>query len=141
MRRSGTGSGGGYGMSKNVSPPVRTGQGSRSVRPAGVAQIGQSQGNHLTNKGSTSYRGEPCIMSEISNQRSSGTKLLSMSAEEAPALAASCTANPAVKVVTDQSQAHRVRKAGAFSTTNDRRQQWSRQSFPVNQWNRGSQIG
>ena len=46
-------------MSKNVSPPVRTGQGSRSVRPAGVAQIGQSQGNHLTNKGSTSYRGEP----------------------------------------------------------------------------------
>jgi hypothetical protein len=45
-------------MNKNVSPPVRTGQGSFSARPAGVAQLGQSQGNHVTNKGTTSYTGE-----------------------------------------------------------------------------------
>ena len=27
--------------------------------PAGVAQIGASQGNHITSKGATPYRGEP----------------------------------------------------------------------------------
>ena len=59
MRRSGTGSGGGIGMSKNVSPPVRTGVGSRSARPAGVAQIGQSQGSHVTAQSESRYRGEP----------------------------------------------------------------------------------
>jgi hypothetical protein len=58
MRRSGVGSGGGIGMNKNVQPPVRTGSGSRSARPAGVAQIGQSQGDHITNKSDTGYRGE-----------------------------------------------------------------------------------
>jgi hypothetical protein len=46
-------------MNKNVSPPVRTGVGGLSARPAGVAQLGQSQGNHITNLGTTSYRGEP----------------------------------------------------------------------------------
>jgi hypothetical protein len=59
MRRSGVGSGGGYGMSKNVSPPVRTGVGGLSARPAGVAQIGTAVGDHVTNRpGSTGYRGE-----------------------------------------------------------------------------------
>jgi hypothetical protein len=59
MRRSGTGSGGGYGMNKNVSPPVRTGSGSFNARPAGVAQIGTAIGDHSTNSGrSTGYRGE-----------------------------------------------------------------------------------
>ena len=38
--------------------PVRTGSGSRSTRPAGVAQFGQIQGDHVTNRDSTGYRGE-----------------------------------------------------------------------------------
>jgi hypothetical protein len=59
MRRSGKGSGGGIGMNKNVHPSVRTGSGSKSTRPAGVAQIGAIQGNHITNKSETDYRGEP----------------------------------------------------------------------------------
>ena len=59
MRRSGIGSGGGIGMNKNVQPPVRTGSGSRSTRPAGTAQIGTAIGDHTTNRpGSTEYRGE-----------------------------------------------------------------------------------
>src|SRR5215472_13436747 len=41
-----------------VEPRVRTGSGSKSTRPAGVAQIGQSQGDHVTRQGSTGYRGE-----------------------------------------------------------------------------------
>src|SRR6516165_4656922 len=59
MRRSGTGSGGGYGMNKNVEPRVRTGSGSKSTRPAGVAQIGTSIGDHVTERARGSgYRGE-----------------------------------------------------------------------------------
>jgi hypothetical protein len=46
-------------MNKNVSPPVKTGVGGLSARPAGVAQIGNSVGDHVTNRaGSTGYRGE-----------------------------------------------------------------------------------
>jgi hypothetical protein len=45
-------------MNKNISPPVRTGSGSHSTRPGYAGQLGQSQGNHTTNKGETSYRGE-----------------------------------------------------------------------------------
>jgi len=60
MRRSGTGSGGGIGMNKNVQPSVRTGSGSKSARPAGVAMFGQMQGTHTTNRRTeSSYRGEP----------------------------------------------------------------------------------
>lgn len=59
MRRSGTGSGGGIGMNKNVEPRIRTGQGSKSARPAGVAQIGNAWGNKATHvKGTTGYTGE-----------------------------------------------------------------------------------
>ena len=44
----------------NVSPPVRTGSGSRSTNPGGVGQLGNKQGNHLTHgRGATSYTGEP----------------------------------------------------------------------------------
>ena len=50
---------GGGPSSKNVvRPNVRTGSGSRSTRPAGVAQIGNLVGDHVTNKGSTGYTGE-----------------------------------------------------------------------------------
>jgi hypothetical protein len=59
MRRSGTGSGGGIGMNKNVQPSVRTGSGSKSARPAGVAMFGQMQGSHVTSHRETNYRGEP----------------------------------------------------------------------------------
>jgi hypothetical protein len=59
MRRSGTGSGGGIGMNKNVEPSVRTGSGSKSTRPAGVSQIGYMVGDKATHeRGSTGYRGE-----------------------------------------------------------------------------------
>jgi hypothetical protein len=59
MRRSGTGSGGGLGMNKNVSPPVRTGTGAHNARPAGVAQLGYAVGDHATHSGkSTGYKGE-----------------------------------------------------------------------------------
>ena len=51
--------GGGYGSRQHVEKPVKTGTGSRSARPAGVAQIGIGQGDHITNKSDTGYRGEP----------------------------------------------------------------------------------
>jgi hypothetical protein len=50
--------GGGYGSRPHVEKPVKTGTGSKSARPAGVAQIGTSIGDHITNKDSTGYRGE-----------------------------------------------------------------------------------
>ena len=61
MRRSGTGSGGGIGMNKNVQPPIRTGSGSRGTHPGGVAQLGQHVGDKAThgNSRGTGYRGEP----------------------------------------------------------------------------------
>ena len=59
MRRSGTGSGGGHGMNKNVQPSVRTGSGSHNARPAGAGQIGLMWGDKATHlKGSTGYTGE-----------------------------------------------------------------------------------
>jgi hypothetical protein len=58
MRRSGVGSGGGYGSNKNVSTPVRTGSGSREVHPGYAGQLGQAQGSHVTGERDSSYRGE-----------------------------------------------------------------------------------
>jgi hypothetical protein len=59
MRRSGKGSGGGAGMNKVVRKPVRTGAAARHYEKAGIAQLGQRQGDHATNKrGSTGYSGE-----------------------------------------------------------------------------------
>jgi hypothetical protein len=58
MAMSGSGGGGGYGSRQHVEKSVRTGTGSRSARPAGVAQIGVTQGDHITNKSDTGYRGE-----------------------------------------------------------------------------------
>jgi hypothetical protein len=46
MRKTGTGSGGGTGMNKNVSPKVRIGPNSTNViNPKGVSQLGQKFGN------------------------------------------------------------------------------------------------
>jgi hypothetical protein len=58
VSRSGNQKGGGYGSRQHVETGVRTGSGSHSTRPAGVAQIGQKQGDHVTREGSTGYRGE-----------------------------------------------------------------------------------
>src|SRR6516225_1264562 len=58
MRKSGTGSGGGIGMNKNVQSSIRTGSGSKSARPAGVAQIGLMWGRHITRTGDSNYSGE-----------------------------------------------------------------------------------
>jgi hypothetical protein len=63
MRRSGTGSGGGYGMSKvrNVRAP-KVEPKARAVNPGGVAQLGQKQGNHITDRRSaTNYTGDELI--------------------------------------------------------------------------------
>ena len=56
MRRSGKGSGGGLGMNKNTERPVRVGPGAKGVNKQWVSQIGQSMGNHITEK-SESLRG------------------------------------------------------------------------------------
>jgi hypothetical protein len=52
--------GGGYHSRPHVEKPVKTGTGSRSARPAGVAQIGTSWGDHVTTHGgsATDYTGE-----------------------------------------------------------------------------------
>jgi hypothetical protein len=50
--------GGGIASNKVVQKPVRTGTGSQSARPAGVAQIGNAWGNHATSQGRTNYTGE-----------------------------------------------------------------------------------
>jgi hypothetical protein len=48
--------------SKNVTHrPVKTGSPRRHYEKAGVAQLGQMQGDHATNKGSTGYRGASLI--------------------------------------------------------------------------------
>jgi hypothetical protein len=60
MRRSGTGSGGGYG-SRNVKD-VRAPKAEprpRAVHPGGVGQLGQSQGTHVTRGQESNYRGDP----------------------------------------------------------------------------------
>ena len=44
--------------SKNlVHKPVRTGARREHIQKASVAQLGQMQGNHATNKGATNYKG------------------------------------------------------------------------------------
>jgi hypothetical protein len=40
-----------------VHKPVRTGAAREHIQKAGVAQLGQMQGNHATNKGATNYKG------------------------------------------------------------------------------------
>jgi hypothetical protein len=57
---SGNQKGGGFGSRQHVETKVRTGTGSRSARPAGVAQIGAMQGDHVTTYGGagTGYKGE-----------------------------------------------------------------------------------
>jgi hypothetical protein len=49
--------GGGIASRVNVQTPVRTGTGSRGTRPGGVAGLGTSYGDHITNKDDTGYRG------------------------------------------------------------------------------------
>jgi len=73
MRRSGTGSGGGLGMNKNVQPKYRTGAPRRGVRPAGAAQFGAAIGSRAMGVGDTGYRGEkvfggPALQSKLGNQ-------------------------------------------------------------------------
>jgi hypothetical protein len=50
--------GGGIASRVNVEKPVRTGKGARAIIPAGAAQQGQRQRNHITERGQpTSYGG------------------------------------------------------------------------------------
>jgi hypothetical protein len=49
---------GGHGSRNVVEKPVKTGVGARANIPAGVAQLGQRQGNHATERGKpTGYGG------------------------------------------------------------------------------------
>jgi hypothetical protein len=60
MRRSGTGSGGGFGSNKVThrnAPKVEPR--AHGINPGGVAQLGTSIGNHVTKSSSSSYRGDP----------------------------------------------------------------------------------
>jgi hypothetical protein len=50
--------GGGIHSKNVVQQPVRTGSGSKSARPAGVAQIGVAWGRHITRTGDSNYSGE-----------------------------------------------------------------------------------
>jgi hypothetical protein len=59
MRRSGVGSGGGHGSKNIVHKPVKTGAGAKAAHLGGVSQLGNKVGNHLTDKSSTGYRGDP----------------------------------------------------------------------------------
>ena len=60
MRRSGTGSGGGYRMNKHVdSRAPKIEPRAREMRPGGVGQLGQKQGSHVTRHSDSNYRGEP----------------------------------------------------------------------------------
>ena len=60
MRRSGQGSGGGYGsrVVRHVTAP-KTEPRPHARNPARVAQYGALVGDHVTNKGSTGYKGDP----------------------------------------------------------------------------------
>jgi hypothetical protein len=55
---SGNQKGGGYGSRQHVEGSVRVGSGSKSARPAGVAQIGLAWGRHVTRTGDSNYSGE-----------------------------------------------------------------------------------
>jgi hypothetical protein len=55
--RSGHRPGGGIASRQRVEKPIRQGAARERVIPAGVAQIGQRQGNHVTNRGATEYGG------------------------------------------------------------------------------------
>jgi len=58
MAMKGSGGGGGYGSRQHVEGSVRVGSGSKSARPAGVAQIGLMWGRHITRSGDSNYSGE-----------------------------------------------------------------------------------
>jgi hypothetical protein len=49
--------GGGIRSKTVVHKPVRTGAPREHIQKAGVAQLGQAQGSHATDKGDTGYRG------------------------------------------------------------------------------------
>ena len=54
--------GGGIASKQHVRKPVRTGAAREHIQKASVAQIGQRQGDHVTNRaGSTGYRGVSLI--------------------------------------------------------------------------------
>ena len=46
-------------MNKNVEKPVHTGAGAKAAHLGGVSQLGNKVGNHVTNKSTTGYRGDP----------------------------------------------------------------------------------
>jgi hypothetical protein len=60
MRRSGTGSGGGYQMNKHRdSRAPKVEPRANAYNPGGVAQWGQAQGTHSTHGRESDYRGDP----------------------------------------------------------------------------------
>jgi hypothetical protein len=58
-RNSGHRPGGGIASNKVVQKPVMTGKSARQYHQGGVSQFGESVGNHITNKGTSNYKGDP----------------------------------------------------------------------------------
>jgi hypothetical protein len=57
MAMKGSGSGG-YGSRPDTEQSVRTGTGNRGANPAGVSQLGNKVGNHVTSTVNTDYTGD-----------------------------------------------------------------------------------
>ena len=73
------GGGGGYGSAVHVSKPMRQGSQRERANKTGVAQLGQRQGDHITEHGSTGYGGVPIFdggaayKSELGNAKAEAT--------------------------------------------------------------------
>src|SRR5262249_57119279 len=91
--------GGGYGSRQHVEKSVKTGTGSASARPAGVAQIGNAWGNQHT-RAELTTQASACTTTATSTRRSLATKSHSTSARAAAGLGAHSMANPGRKAST-----------------------------------------
>jgi hypothetical protein len=98
--RSGHRPGGGIKSRVNVEPGYRHGQQKKRTIPAGVAQIGQRQGNHPTNKDATSYGGVSLFggtgyPSKLGNRAAAETKAGPGGSREVMPSGSQCMTGPA----------------------------------------------
>jgi hypothetical protein len=92
--------GGGYGSRPHVETPVKTGTGSKSARPAGVAQIGLAWGRHITRSGESNYSGEKLHNPERNfNPTKFGNESRPMLGVAVPVPVERCMVNPVRKAV------------------------------------------
>jgi hypothetical protein len=67
--------GGGHGSRNVTERPVRTGAGAKAAHLGGVSQLGNKIGDHLTDKSSTGYRGEPLYAGRGCNPTKYGNEI------------------------------------------------------------------